>query len=208
MIAIVDYRAGNLTSVAAALRKLGQPCCITSDPAAITGAERIVFPGVGAAGTAMQHLTDLDLVEPLRAAVAAGRPFLGICLGYQILFEHSEEDDCGGLGLLHGTVRRFPDSMPGADGRRLKVPHMGWNEVTFREEHALWDGLAPGSEFYFVHSYYAQPGPADVAATTVYGIEFAAGIVHDNLAAFQFHPEKSGRPGLRLLANFCGWQPG
>jgi glutamine amidotransferase len=207
MIAIVDYKAGNLTSVAAAVDALGFDSRITSDPADIADAKRIIFPGVGAAGAAMHHLTDLGLIEPIRQAVADGKPFLGICLGYQVLFETSDEDggvDC--LGVLEGRVVRFPDDMhdPG-DPLPLKIPQMGWNEARFLADHPVFRDVPEGSEFYFVHSYYPQPTPEDVAAKTVYGIEFASGVARDSLVAFQFHPEKSGRPGLKLLENFCRW---
>ena len=206
MIAIVDYHAGNLTSVAAAVRSLGHVCQVTSDSSEIGQAERVILPGVGAAGAAMRSLSELGLVDVLRAVVGRGRPFLGICLGYQVLFQHSEEDDASCLGILDGTVVRFRESI--ADGGQpLKIPQMGWNTVEFVGEHALWEGVPENSEFYFVHSYYPVPAPALVAATAEYGVKFAAGVVRRNLAAFQFHPEKSGRSGLRLLDNFCRWRP-
>ncbi len=209
MIAIVDYEAGNLTSVAAALDSLGFQAAITSDPATIAAAERIVFPGVGAAGSAMSNLRRLGLAGPLRQAVAAGKPFLGICLGFQILFEHSDEDDgVDLLGIFRGRVVRFAAGMVDENGRGpLKVPQMGWNLASFRGTHPVWHDLPTGSEFYFVHSYYPQPDPADICATTVYGTTFASGVAHGNVVAFQFHPEKSGRPGLQLLRNFCTWSP-
>jgi glutamine amidotransferase len=208
MIAIVDYEAGNLTSVAAALRSLGVQATITSEPAVIAAAERLVFPGVGAAGSAMRNLRRLGLAEPLRQAVAAGKPFLGICLGFQILFEHSAED--GGvdlLGVFRGRVVRFADGMVEGGMGPLKVPQMGWNLAAFRGDHPVWHGLPADSEFYFVHSYYPEPEPADVCATTIYGKTFASGVARGNVVAFQFHPEKSGRPGLQLLRNFCAWSP-
>jgi glutamine amidotransferase len=209
MIAVVDYRAGNLTSVLAALNSLGHEGKITSDPAEIAAAERVIFPGVGAAGQAMENLRELGLVEVIRGVVESGKPFLGICLGYQILFEYSEEDgghDC--LGLLRGKVVHFADGLSeGASNRPLKIPQMGWNGVQFRGEHPLWSKLPKGSEFYFVHSYHPVPDSGDICATTTYGYEFASGVLRDNLVAFQFHPEKSGRPGLKLLDNFCRWQP-
>ena len=209
MIAIVDYRAGNLTSVAAAVNTLGFPCSITSDPDLIRRADRIIFPGVGAAGTAMQNLAELGLQSPIREAVEKGKPFLGICLGYQVLFGHSAEDggvDC--LGLLKGNVIRFPDRMrePG-DTVPLKIPQMGWNEATFAKKHPVLVDVPEHSEFYFVHSYYPEPAREDVCATTHYGIDFASGAATGSLVAFQFHPEKSGRPGLKILDNFCRWTP-
>ncbi len=209
MIAIIDYRAGNLTSVERALVHLGQPCQITDQPEVIRSAERVIFPGVGAAGEAMRHLRQLGLVEVIREVVAAGKPFLGICLGYQVLFEHSDED--GGvacLGVLPGRVVRFADGMTEtAGGLPLKVPEMGWNEVAWQRAHPVLAGIDSGNEYYFVHSYYPVPAVAEVLATTRYGLEFACGVARGNLIAFQFHPEKSGRPGLQLLDNFCRWTP-
>ncbi len=209
MIAVVDYRAGNLTSVLAALTYLGHEGRITSNPAEIASADHIIFPGVGAAGEAMGHLRELGLEQPLRQAVAAGKPFLGICLGYQILFERSEEDggtDC--LGLLPGQVVHFAENLTekGSD-RALKIPQMGWNRVRFAGDHPVWQALPEGSEFYFVHSYHPVPAPEVVCATATYGYDFACGAARGNLVAFQFHPEKSGRPGLKLLDNFCRWTP-
>jgi len=208
MIAIVDYRAGNLPSVLRALRHLGQDGRITSDPAEIARADRIIFPGVGAAGDCMRNLRELKLIKVLRAAVDDGKPFLGICIGYQMLFERSEED--GGvacLGILPGRVVRFPEPLQPAEAERpLKVPHMGWNEVRFLGQHPVWKDIPPRSEFYFVHSYYPVPLPEVVAAETEYGVSFASGVASGSLVAFQFHPEKSGAPGLRLLANFCTWR--
>lgn len=203
MLAIVDYKAGNLTSVKLAFDGIGQPCVITSDPAVIRSAERVVFPGVGAAGSAMLNIRDLNLVPVLREAIGSGRPFLGICVGTQILFDFSEED--GGtqaLGILPGTVRLFrpPDS-------RDKVPHMGWNQVRFRRPHPLLAGLPDNSDFYFVHSFYPDAAQtSDEIGTTDYaGVTFAAMVGRDNIAATQFHVEKSGRIGLKLLENFARW---
>ena len=203
MLAIIDYKAGNLTSVQLAFDALGQESVITSDPAAIRAASRVVFPGVGAAGSAMRNLRELDLVPVLREVIAAGRPFLGICVGTQILFDFSEED--GGtpcLGLLPGRVALFhpPDS-------RDKVPHMGWNQVRIRRPHPLLAGIADGIDFYFVHSFYPQPArPEDVIGATDYaGVTFAAMVGRANIAAVQFHAEKSGPVGLKLLENFSRW---
>ena len=185
-IAIVDYGAGNLTSVKNAFAALGVETVVTRDPAVVTAAARVVFPGVGAALSAMESLRALGLEDAVKSAAASGRPFLGICLGMQILFEHSEED--GGvdtLGILPGRVRRFP-KVPG-----VKVPQIGWNSV------------APGGEFYyFVHSYYAEK-TADTALVAEYaGVEFSAMVRRGNLWACQFHPEKSGRVGLKLLSDW------
>ena len=207
MIAIVDYKAGNLTSVLRALERLGQQAVITGDPEMIRRAGRVLFPGVGAAGEAMRNLRELGLVDVLRE-VARTKPFLGICLGYQILFEHSDEDggvEC--LGILPGRVVRFPEPLRSPhEPRPLKVPHMGWNEVRFTRRHPVWEGVPAGSEFYYVHSYYPVPQPEDVCAETEYGVTFAGGVARGTLVGFQSHPEKSGEPGLRLLKNFCTWK--
>jgi len=205
MIAIIDYRAGNLTSVKLAFDTIGRAAEITSDPARILEAERVIFPGVGAAGAAMRHLHALNLAETLREVARRGTPFLGICLGTQIILEHSEED--GGvdtLGLLPGRVVRFTPT-----DRYHKVPHMGWNRVMPRTQHPLFEGIVAETEFYFVHSYYPAPASDDcVLATTDYaGVTFAAALGRGSIVATQFHPEKSGKAGLRLLENFCRWQP-
>lgn len=206
MIGIVDYRAGNLTSVARALHALDIPCEVTGDPEVLDRAERIIFPGVGAAGEAMANLRASGLDERIRRWVREGRPVLGICLGTQVIFERSEED--GGtpcLGILPGTVRRFPEGLR-ENGDLLKVPHMGWNSVAFRGNHPVFAGLPPEAEFYFVHSYYPDPAEKDlVVGETRYGISFGAAVARRNLVAVQFHPEKSGRPGLMILANFSRW---
>lgn len=205
MIAVIDYRAGNLTSVRLAFEALNADVEITDAPRKILAAERVVFPGVGAAGTAMATLRRLQLVDVIRSVVANGTPFLGICLGTQIIFERSDEDGgVDGMGLIPGRVRRFqPDS------RYDKVPQMGWNRVIQTRPHPLFSGIADESEFYFVHSYYpraADPelviGETDYAAT-----RFASAVARDALVATQFHPEKSGRVGLRLLENFLHWTP-
>ena len=202
MIAIVDYNAGNLTSVQWALREVGIDATITSDPDAILQADRVIFPGVGAAGAAMEELNKHGLNQAVRAFVASGKPFLRICIGCQVILDSSGED--GGiscLGLLDGSVKRFP-KMPG-----LKVPHMGWNQVRFTRKHFVLDGIPDGAEFYFVHSFY--PAPADnsvILGTTEYGgAGFPSLLARDNIVACQFHTEKSGPFGLRLLKNFCAW---
>lgn len=203
MIAIIDYKAGNLTSVRLALEAIGASGTVTSEPGVIETAERVIFPGVGAAAAAMENLSRLGLDAAIRRVVAAGVPFLGICLGTQILFDFSEED--GGtemLGLLPGTVRRFRPTSP-----RDKVPHMGWNQVSFPRRHPVFAGVAEGSDFYFVHSYY--PCPTDeadaICRTTFAGVTFASAVARGNLVATQFHIEKSGKTGLRVLSNFLGW---
>jgi len=205
MIAIVDYKAGNLTSVQLAFRALGCEATVTSDPDIILAANRVVFPGVGAAGSAMRNLSDLGLIPILKKVAASGKPFLGICLGTQILFDYSEEDGrTPTLGLLPGSVPRFQPA-----DRWDKVPQMGWNQVKSVRPHPLLDGIADNSEFYFVHSYYPAPAdPALVIGTTDYAdVTFASMVGRNNVAATQFHPEKSGRIGLRLLSNFIRWTP-
>lgn len=205
MIGIVDYRAGNLTSVFRALRHLGIACEISSDAAFLRGASRIIFPGVGAAGEAMAnlHATGMDLL--LAEALAAGKPILGICLGAQIIFDRSEENDAVCLGLIPGRVRRFPGDMT-AEGRPLKIPHMGWNRVAWQKNHPVFRGIPTEAEFYFVHSYFPVPADAAwVAGSTEYGVSFCSAVARRNLAAVQFHPEKSGAPGLRILENFSRW---
>lgn len=205
MIAIVNYRAGNLASVARALHYLNQPYQITGDLATLQEATHLIFPGVGAAGEAMAYLRQTQMDLCIRKWVRTGKPMLGICLGTHVIFEHSEENDTVCLGIVPGCVKRFPENLQ-HDSQYLKVPHMGWNHVAFQKKHPVFQGVSEGSEFYFVHSYY--PVPADdrwVIGWTEYGIRFCAALAHENLLAVQFHPEKSGRPGLQILANFCMW---
>jgi glutamine amidotransferase len=206
MIAIIDYEAGNLTSVQRALNFLGQESIITSDFSKVMEAERIIFPGVGAAGKAMSDLKRLRLDQALVDAYGTGKPILGICIGTQIIMEWSEENDTECLGLIEGGVRRFQEEMVDQDGKKLKVPHMGWNGVAFQRDHPLFEGVSPESEFYFVHSYYPSPKESGVVlGETDYGSRFASVIGKKNLLAVQFHVEKSGRPGLKILSNFCKW---
>lgn len=206
MIAILDYRAGNLTSVERALRFLGFSCEVTDSAQRIRAANRIIFPGVGAAGKSMQDLKELGLDVLLRERLEAGVPVLGICVGLQVLFDYSEENDTPCLGILPGSVRVFPERLRDGEGNVLKIPHMGWNEVTFTGEHPVFKHVPPGSEFYFVHSYYPDPkDPACVAGRTLYGIDFCSAVARLNLVAVQFHPEKSGPPGLQILKDFCQW---
>ena len=205
MIAIIDYRAGNLTSVKLAFEALEVDAEITSSPERIRSAERVVFPGVGAAGSAMTTLNELELIRPIRDVVNAGTPFLGICLGTQIIFEHSEEDggtDC--IGIIPGTVRLFQPSSP-----YDKIPQMGWNAVSQVGAHPVFEGIADNSEFYFVHSYYPDPSGSElvIGRTDYADVSFASVTARDNLVATQFHPEKSGRVGLKMLKNFCSWRP-
>jgi glutamine amidotransferase len=195
MLTIVDYGSGNLRSVQKAFEKLGTPAAITSDPAAVVAADRLVLPGVGAFGDAMRELTARGLVEPIVAHLLADRPFLGICMGLQLLFETGLEGGRhAGLGVLPGEVVRF--DLPAG----LKVPHMGWNAVTWRGERRP---AADGEHFYFVHAYHAQPSDeAVIAATADYGGPFCAAIRRGRLLATQFHPEKSQAAGLRLLSEW------
>ena len=201
MIAIVDYKAGNLTSVKRALDHLGLDSCVTPDPAVVARAERIIFPGVGHAGSAMAVLRERGLDTALRSAFAAGTPILGTCVGAQIVLGHSEEGDTTCLGLVPGNCARFRPSDPA-----LKVPHMGWNNVHLAQEHPVLRGVEDGSEFYFVHSFYLRPDdPADVYATSEHGVTFPAIIGRRNLIATQFHSEKSGAAGLAILQAFADW---
>jgi len=196
MIAIIDYKAGNLRSVERALKALGFPCRITCEPSEILDAERVVFPGVGAAGRAMADLRGLGLVRVLREALESGKPFLGICLGAQIILERSEEDRAEALGLMEGEAKAFPVPLIASGGGRLKVPHMGWNGLEQAKAHPVLTGIGPEDEFYFVHAYYPAPVSAShIIGTTEYGIRFPSVVGRGNLIAMQFHPEKSGRPG-------------
>ncbi len=193
--------------MARAVRQLGFQCKVTDDHQEIRAAERIIFPGVGAAGKAMSDLESLGLDQVLVEAFKSGKPILGICLGTQIIFERSEEDDATCLGFLKGVVRRFPEPLMQGD-ERLKIPHMGWNQVVWTRKHPVFQGLEPRASYYFVHSYYPDPeDPGIVVGETEYGITFASAVSRDNLVAVQFHPEKSGRPGLQILKNFCQWRP-
>jgi glutamine amidotransferase len=209
-VAVVDYGMGNLRSVAKAIEHVAPTATllVTSDPADVMRADRVVVPGQGAMPDCMRELE----ARGLRAAViraAAEKPWLGICIGLQMLFEHSEEGNVSGLGVFAGRVARFPhEQMMLPDGTRLKVPHMGWNEVQQQRPHALWDGIADGARFYFVHSYYVAPDdPGIVIGQTRYGIPFTSAVARDNIFAVQFHPEKSAQAGLQLLSNFMSWKP-
>ena len=208
MIAIIDYKAGNLTSVQRALSSLGQESVITANPAVLDGSERIIFPGVGAAGKAMADLKRLKIDLALRQSFDSGKPILGICLGTQIIMESSQENNnttC--LGLVKGQTLRFPENFRDENGANLKVPHMGWNQIKFRRKHPLFEGITAENEFYFVHAYYPAPErPDTILGQTFYGFNFTSVIALRNLVAVQFHPEKSGNPGLRILSNFCQWE--
>src|ERR1700731_2603557 len=202
MIAIVDYKAGNLTSVARALEYLGHSCEITDRPEHVRAPDRVILPGVGAAGATMEHLHALGLVEVLRNDVArAGKPFLGICIGIQVLLDRSEEDDAKCLGIIAGHVARYPRSV---DGRPLKVPQIGWNRVRQARPHPVFAGVPDNTHFYFVNSYYPiLDDPSIAIGACDYGIAFTAAVARDNVIATQFHLEKSGAAGLKLLDNFC-----
>ena len=196
MIAVLDYGAGNLRSVAKALDAVGANPVVTSDADDLSRASGLVVPGQGSAVDAMRNLERLDLVEPLIAFVRSGRPFLGVCLGEQIIFESSDEGNQACLGLLEGTCRKLPGGQ--------KVPHMGWNSVHFRGDHPLLAGIPSGSFFYFVHSYYVDPvDPAVVVGETDYGVRFASIVGRGNVFATQFHPEKSSDLGLQIYRNFA-----
>lgn len=200
MISIIDYEAGNLTSVERAVRHLGFEAHITKDPQAISQAERLIFPGVGAAGASMEILNHTGLAEVVRQEVwEKKKPFLAICIGIQILFEHSEEDDATCLGFFKGQVKRFP-----YENQALKIPQIGWNQVHQKRSHPIFDGVPDGAEFYFVNSYYCEPTDGSVIiGETEYGIRFTSAVAFDNIVATQFHLEKSGPVGLKMLENFC-----
>ncbi|MDD4071729.1 MAG: imidazole glycerol phosphate synthase subunit HisH [Desulfobacterales bacterium] len=200
MIAIIDYQAGNQTSVQRALSYLGVPCKITCVPEEILAARRVIFPGVGAAGKAMEVIRSRGLDQVIREVVQCGTPFFGICLGTQIILDKSEENgNTRCIGIIAGMARKFPETV-------RVVPHMGWNTICPVRQHPVLAHIPPKAQFYFVHSYYPDPdNPSEVIATTNYGMDFASVIARDNVIATQFHPEKSGPQGLQLLKNFCGW---
>jgi imidazole glycerol-phosphate synthase subunit HisH len=209
-IAVIDYGMGNLRSVSKALEHVAPDADVrvTSDPEIVRRAERVVFPGQGAMPDCMREM-DARGLRPAVLEAARSKPFLGICIGLQMLFERSEEGDTPGLGVFPGQVKRFPPgAMKDAQGGKLKVPHMGWNEVMQAEPHALWRGIADASRYYFVHSYYVEAGkPELVAGYSIYGFPFTCAVAQDNIFAVQFHPEKSQTAGLALLANFVTWNP-
>lgn len=202
MIAILDYEAGNQTSVRRALDFLGIPAEITADPKVIDKADGLIFPGVGAAGQAMQHLERTGHDKFLKDWVARGRPLLGICLGCQIMLEYSEENEMPTLGIIKGRTLLFERNLKEEDGNPISIPHMGWNSIQLKQDCRLFRDIPAGSEFYFVHSYYVEPEPDMVIGTTYYGKEFCSVFGRDGLWAAQFHVEKSGQAGLRLLRNF------
>ena len=199
MIAIIDYDAGNLKSVEKALQYLGEECIVTRDKEKLLKADKIILPGVGAFGDAMEKLHKFELGDVIHKLVKENKPFLGICLGLQLMFESSEEGPgVKGLGLLPGKIVKFPEK------EGFKIPHMGWNSIDVKEGSRLFKGVSNNSYVYFVHSYYLQAeNENDVAATTEYITHVHASVEHDNIFACQFHPEKSGDVGLRILKNFC-----
>jgi imidazole glycerol-phosphate synthase subunit HisH len=209
-IAVVDYGMGNLRSVSKAVEHVtkDKSVVVTSDPAVIQNAGRVVFPGQGAMPDCMRELDSRNLHAVIIHA-AKNKPFLGICIGMQLLFDHSEEGDMAGLGLLKGNVKRFEhDQMFDESGQKLKVPHMGWNQVYQTKPHALWAGIADATRFYHVHSYYAAPQDAAVTAgQTEYPNRFTSAVAFENIFATQFHVEKSAQAGLQLLSNFVNWKP-
>jgi len=197
-VSVIDYDAGNTLSVTRALEKVGANVDLTSDPSRVLSADAVVLPGVGAFGDCVKKLRERGMDEACREAYEVGKPFLGVCVGLQILFDGSEETPgVDGLGILSGNVVRFS-----ANG--MKVPHMGWNQVSVSREHPVLDGL-DGEAFYFVHSYYPEPESGDLLGTSDYGGSFCAAAGRENLVAVQFHPEKSSRAGLKLYENFLGW---
>lgn len=205
MIAVIDYDMGNLRSVTKAFENIGERAVSTRDPSVIKDASHLVLPGVGAFGDCIKNLEDYGLADPVIRGIESGKPFLGICLGLQLLFEESAEfGPVKGLGLLKGSVVRFQTGMKDESGE-LKVPHMGWNSVRKEKESPLLKGIPDGTFFYFVHSYYASPTDSSVTLTTTgYGVEFASSVSRDNMMACQFHPEKSQKAGLKVLKNFSG----
>ena len=197
-IVVIDYQSGNLRSVAKALEAVGAQPLVTEDAGELESADAVILPGVGSGPAAMQALKSRNLVDPIREYIAANRPFLGVCLGLQLLLERTEEGDAPCLGIIPGQVKRLPAG--------LKVPHMGWNSVDFAIDHPVFRGIPPSSHFYFVHSYYAAPENADgVAGSTGYGIPFCSAYARNNLVATQFHPEKSSVIGLEIYRNFVSF---
>ena len=208
-IAVVDYGMGNLRSVSKALEHVapGAEVKITARPADLRLARRVVVPGQGAMPDCMRELRERGLAEAVVEATRT-KPFLGICIGLQMLFERSEEGGVEGLAVFPGVVRRFPRGLQDDSGSRLKIPHMGWNEVVQEMPHPLWSGIPDAARFYFVHSYFVEQGRENATSgRCTYGLPFTAAVARDNMFAVQFHPEKSQAAGLRLLQNFVQWRP-
>jgi len=195
-IAVIDYGAGNIRSVVNAVSRLGYRPLVTDKPGDVLAAALVILPGVGAAADTVAGLKARGLVEPVKQVIEEGKPFLGVCIGLQILFDYTEEGGgTGCLGIIPGKVRRIP---PG-----LKVPHMGWNQVEYRVSHPVFEGIPDGTDFYFVHSYYAEPEDKSlIIGETGYGVKICSAVARGNLVAVQFHPEKSGEPGLKFYGNF------
>lgn len=209
-VAVVDYGSGNLRSVQKAVEKVA-PCgteiIVTSDPASVRSADKVIFPGQGAMPDCMNNLRSTGLEEAVRFSIA-NKPFFAVCIGEQMLFDFSEEGNVEGLGIFHGKVVRFPSDRTDEFGARLKVPQMGWNTVSQRLDHPMWEGISDNSWFYFVHSFYAVPAdPTIVSGITNYGQDVCVAVARDNIIATQFHPEKSAAAGLRLYSNFMKWNP-
>lgn len=204
MIAIIDYGMGNLRSVQKGFERIGAEAVITADPRVVLEADKVVLPGVGAFRDCMRNLEQAAFVEPIMQVIAQGRPFLGICVGMQLLFTDSVEFGLyNGLNIIPGHVLRFPEGMQ-EGSEYLKVPHMGWNQLSFKQRPTCFEGIQDETNVYFVHSYYVKPDEDSVIATTTgYGIEFCSSICRDNIVATQFHPEKSQDVGLRILKNFA-----
>ncbi len=202
MIAIIDYGAGNLQSVKKALDFIGAESVITDNPEVINACDKILLPGVGSFGDAMNSMTEKGLVETVKQNALSGKPFLGICLGLQLLFEESEESPgVKGLGIFKGKIKKFPSDM------RLKIPHIGWNSLSIKQNDTIFKGIPENSYVYFVHSYYLHAeDEKDVATVTNYGINFHSAVGKDNIFATQFHPEKSGDVGLQILKNFASME--
>ena len=197
-LAVIDYESGNLRSVGKALERAGAQPVVTSDPKMLLEADAAILPGVGSGDAAMRALQKRGLVEPIREFVASGKPFMGVCLGLQLLMDGTDEGDAQCLGIVPGRTRQLP---PG-----LKVPHMGWNQVQFSARHPVFEGVASDAHFYFVHSYYADPEDKSlVAGVTEYGVPFCSVLIRDNLVATQFHPEKSSTLGLKIYQNFVAY---
>lgn len=206
-LALINTGAANIHSVEKAIRSIGGDPGVTVDPDTISESHAAVLPGVGANDAVMRYLNSQGLPDVIRDFASSGRPLLCICLGMQVLFDRSEEGSLDGLGILRGDVVRLSDDMPNGDGGRLKVPHMGWNQVLFKDDeaprHPVFSDIAQGSHFYFVHSYHCVPQTkSDIAATAKHGIEVCAAVSRDNVVGTQFHPEKSGRTGLKIYASF------
>ncbi|MDR2405903.1 MAG: imidazole glycerol phosphate synthase subunit HisH [Deltaproteobacteria bacterium] len=201
-LSIIDYKAGNQTSVHRALKHLSIPAEVTADPKRLLDSSGIVFPGVGAAGQAMAAMKENGLDNTIKELIELGLPFLGICLGCQIMLDYSEENDTQTLGIFPGKNHRFKKDQKDEMGINIRIPHMGWNTLKPTKETALFEGIEPHNQFYFVHSYYPKPNPEFVLATTTYGEEFCSVFGREGTWAVQFHPEKSGKPGLRMLSNF------